>query len=89
MTLKNSSTDVEGNEERRTSGVGTTPRLLSTSEVAAFLGVPVATIYAWRQKDYGPRGIPVGRYIRYRPTDVDDWLREQEEEASQVLARSD
>ena len=82
MTLKDSSTDVEGNEERRTSGVDTAPPLLSTSEVAAFLGVPVATMYAWRNKGHGPRGIKIGRYIRYRQSELDDWLRRQEDKAS-------
>jgi excisionase family DNA binding protein len=80
MTPKNPSRDARKRESR------VLPRtalpLLSTSEVAAFLGVPVATIYAWRQKGYGPRGIPVGRYVRYRPTDVEEWLRKQEGKAS-------
>ncbi|MBA3291764.1 MAG: helix-turn-helix domain-containing protein [Actinobacteria bacterium] len=57
----------------------TSPPLLSTSELATFLGVPVATIYAWRQKGYGPKGIRIGRHVRYRKEDVDTWLRRQED----------
>ena len=63
------------------SNFGNTP-LLSTSEVAAFLGVPIATLYSWRNKRYGPPGIRVGRYVKYRKADVDNWLRDQEDRAS-------
>lgn len=51
--------------------------LLSVEAVAAFLGVPVATLYQWRHKNTGPRSIRVGRYIRYRREDVDRWLERQ------------
>lgn len=49
-------------------------RLLSTEEVAAYLGVPVATIYAWRVKGLGPRAARVGKFLRYRAADVERWL---------------
>lgn len=41
--------------------------LLSVAELAAFLGVPVATIYRWRHQRRGPIGYRVGRHVRYRP----------------------
>jgi len=47
--------------------------------LATFLGVPVATIYAWRQKGYGPKGIRIGRHVRYRKEDVDTWVCRQED----------
>jgi excisionase family DNA binding protein len=50
-------------------------RLLSPDDVAAFLGVPVTTLYQWRYKGIGPRGLRVGRHLRYRQSDVDAWLR--------------
>ena len=37
-------------------------RLYSVAELADFLGVPPATIYAWRGAGKGPRGIRVGRW---------------------------
>jgi len=48
-----------------------TDRLLGPDEVAAFLGVPLRTIYRWRSQREGPRGYRVGRHVRYRLDDVD------------------
>jgi excisionase family DNA binding protein len=52
-------------------------KLLTLAEVAEALGVPVATLYQWRYKGTGPRGIRVGRHVRYRATDIEAWLAEQ------------
>ncbi len=52
-------------------------KLLTVAEVAEYLGVPVRTIYAWRTRSEGPVGIRVGRHIRYRPSSVESFLREQ------------
>ena len=46
----------------------------STEGLARYLGVPAATVKAWRYKGTGPRGLRVGRHIRYRRTDVERWL---------------
>ncbi len=51
--------------------------LLSVAELAAFLGVPVATIYRWRHQRRGPIGYRVGRHVRYRPRDIERWLQAQ------------
>lgn len=48
--------------------------LWSIDDLAAFLGVPVGTIYQWRTKAYGPVGVRVGRFVRFRPADVHAWL---------------
>jgi excisionase family DNA binding protein len=48
--------------------------LLSADEVASFLSVPVATLYQWRHKGTGPKGIRVGRHLRYRRQELDAWL---------------
>jgi excisionase family DNA binding protein len=79
MMLKNPPSNSVRIQEHRASPA--TP-LLSTIAVAAYLGIPVATIYAWRQKGSGPPGIKVGRHIKFRPEDVDEWLREHEDRAS-------
>jgi len=50
-------------------------RLLSPDDVAAFLGVPVTTLYQWRYKGIGPRGLRIGRHLRYRQEEVNAWLR--------------
>lgn len=48
--------------------------LWGVQEVAEYLGVPVATLYQWRYRGYGPRGRRVGRYVRYDAEDVRDWF---------------
>jgi excisionase family DNA binding protein len=51
--------------------------LLTVQEVADYLGVPRATIYAWRRDGIGPAGYRVGRHIRYRREHVEAWLEQQ------------
>ena len=55
----------------------TQERLLTVEELADYLGVPVPTLYQWRYRREGPPGFRVGRYIRYRPTDVQQWIERQ------------
>ena len=40
--------------------------LWTTADVAAFLSVPVQTIYDWRTRGYGPPGLWLGKHIRFR-----------------------
>jgi excisionase family DNA binding protein len=49
-------------------------RLGETPQVSCYLGVPLKTLYAWRQRGYGPPAIKVGRHLRYRWADVEAWL---------------
>jgi predicted DNA-binding transcriptional regulator AlpA len=49
-------------------------QLWGIKDVADHLRVPVQTLYQWRGRDYGPRGIRVGRHVRYRPEDVRAWV---------------
>lgn len=49
-------------------------RLLSVQEVATVLGVPVKTVYAWRHRNEGPPGFRVGRHVRFRVADIEQWL---------------
>jgi excisionase family DNA binding protein len=51
--------------------------LMSTDEVARYLGVPAATVTHWRRIDRGPRYTHAGRVVRYRRSDVDAWLDER------------
>lgn len=55
-------------------------RLLSTKEVADYLGVPLATLYAWRSKGEGPRGYRVGKHVRFSRESVEAWLEDQADE---------
>ena len=52
-------------------------RLLTVQELADYLAVPVATLYQWRYRRDGPPGFRVGRHLRYRTSDVEDWLTRQ------------
>ncbi|MCU1612773.1 MAG: hypothetical protein JWO98_313 [Frankiales bacterium] len=55
--------------------------LASAPEVAAYLQLPsVQTLYNWRTKGVGPRGVRVGKHLRYRWADVDAWLERQAEQ---------
>jgi excisionase family DNA binding protein len=48
--------------------------LMTAEELAAYLAVPLATLYAWRYRREGPPAIKVGRHLRYRTQDVERWL---------------
>lgn len=57
-------------------------KLWTVNDLADFLGVPVKTLYQWRHRGYGPKGVRVGRYVRYRPEDVFSWLGSLEEKTA-------
>jgi excisionase family DNA binding protein len=62
-------------------------RLLTTDEVAAVLGVPTGTLYQWRHRKVGPRGVKVGRHVRFRPADVARWIEEQADPIDRSVTR--
>ncbi|MGW0240979.1 helix-turn-helix transcriptional regulator [Micromonospora chalcea] len=49
--------------------------LWSVEDVAAFLRVPVETLYRWRKVKYGPPAARIGRHLRYDPAEVRAWVR--------------
>jgi excisionase family DNA binding protein len=49
---------------------------MTPHQLAAYLGVPVNTVYRWRTLGIGPRGFRVGRHTRFRRADVDAWLEQ-------------
>lgn len=51
--------------------------LLTPTEVAEWLQVPLKTLYTWRHLGRGPVGRRVGKHIRYARQDVERWLDEQ------------
>ncbi len=48
--------------------------LLTTDELAEYLGVPRATIYRWRYDGTGPKAYRIGRHLRYRRADVEAFI---------------
>ena len=49
---------------------------LTDIEVARRLGVSRFTLRAWRLKGHGPKFLKMGRAVRYRPEDVDEYERQ-------------
>jgi excisionase family DNA binding protein len=48
--------------------------IVSADELARRLDIPKTTLYGWRYKNKGPRGHRVGKHLRYRWSDVLEWL---------------
>lgn len=48
--------------------------LWTAEDASAYLGVPVATLYRWRHLGIGPKAFRVGRYLRYDPDVIRQWL---------------
>jgi hypothetical protein len=50
--------------------------LITPTELAAFLSLPVKTLRQWRYLGTGPAALRVGRHLRYQPAEVRRWLDE-------------
>ncbi len=50
---------------------------VGTQEVADCLGVPPATVAQWRYRGLGPQGYRVGRFVKYRMSEVVAWVESQ------------
>ncbi len=61
---------------------GVVDRLLTPSELAARLGVPVPSLAQLRFNGSGPPYVKVGRLCRYRESDVAAWLARNDREGS-------
>ena len=55
-------------------------RLMTLTDLSELLGVPVATLYAWRYRGEGPAGYRIGRHVRYRRAVVEAWIETQADE---------
>lgn len=51
--------------------------MLTPEQVAAWLQVRVELLYKWRYSRCGPPSLKIGRYLRYRATEVAEWVEEQ------------
>ncbi|WP_423464177.1 helix-turn-helix transcriptional regulator [Promicromonospora sp. MS192] len=67
--------------ETHTSPAGGLDPLLSLDELAEYLGIPVRTIYDWRTDGKGPRGVRIGKHVKFFHSDVRAWLDQQREPA--------
>jgi len=51
--------------------------LLYVGELAAYLGVPVSTVYDWRTRGLGPRAFRFGKHLKFAVSDVRIWIEQQ------------
>lgn len=54
-----------------------TGRHLTMQELADREGVALQTVRAWRVTGYGPRGMKIGKFVRYRLSDILAWEEQQ------------
>jgi predicted site-specific integrase-resolvase len=54
--------------------------LLTLKEAAERIGVAPQTLMNWRAKGYGPPSARIGGRVRYRPEDIDSWIKSRFEE---------
>jgi excisionase family DNA binding protein len=47
--------------------------MVTPTELATELGIPVKTLAEWRSRGLGPAYVKVGRHVRYRREAIDDW----------------
>ena len=55
-------------------GIGAEPDLLTTEQVAVWCTVSPATLKLWRMNGRGPAFVKLGRLVRYRRADVEQWI---------------
>lgn len=55
---------------------------MTVDDLARLLRIPKATVYRWRSMGEGPRGYSVGRYVRFRWSDVESWLQERADDSA-------
>lgn len=60
-------------------------RLVNVDELAAYLNVSAKTLYAWRYRKKGPPALRVGRHLRYRWADINEWVTDQLESSNGPL----
>lgn len=55
--------------------------LMTAEDLSTYLAIPLKTVYRWSYRGEGPRSLKVGRHLRYRAQDVDEWLQSREQTA--------
>ena len=52
-------------------------RLWTSQDAAYFLGIPIKTLYQMTYKGTGPKCYKVGKYRRFKPSEVLAWVNAQ------------
>lgn len=58
-----------------------TQKLLTTKELAKYLGIGESTLLQYRFEGTGPAYIKLGHLVRYKISDVEAWLAGRTEQA--------
>jgi excisionase family DNA binding protein len=56
--------------------------LMDVHELAAYLGIPISTVYDWRVHGKGPTAYRFGKHLKFAISDVRDWIAQQREPTS-------
>lgn len=49
----------------------------SNDELADLFGVPLLTVRKWRAEGTGPKGVRLGRHVRYSRAAIDEWVEQR------------
>lgn len=58
-------------------------KLLTAEEAAAACRVPPATLAQWRRKRKGPPWFKPGKWVVYRESAVEAWMKQQEDQQTE------
>jgi hypothetical protein len=51
------------------------PALLNEAQAAQSLNVTISALRSWRLRGGGPVFVKAGRLVRYRPVDLEAWIK--------------
>jgi len=57
--------------------------LMDVHELAAYLGIPISTVYDWRVHGKGPAAYRFGKHLKFAISDVRAWIAQQREPSSE------
>ncbi|MFF2368943.1 helix-turn-helix transcriptional regulator [Agromyces sp. NPDC058110] len=79
---------MDAHKGQQTAGIPTFPAkgwnlepLLDVGELAAYLGIPISTVYDWRTRGKGPAAYRFGKHLKFAISDVQAWIAEQREQS--------
>ena len=71
------------NTHEATSATVSLEPLMDVAELAAYLGIPVSTVYDWRVHGKGPVAYRFGKHLKFAISDVRSWMAQQREPSGQ------
>ena len=63
--------------------------LMAVHDLAAYLGIPISTVYDWRVHGKGPTAYRFGKHLKFAISDVRAWIAQQRESSSSEPRRTD